>query len=406
MPANSIVQKLDPRWRCLARKWGGIVCVSTADYDAQLWTNKQHLMSRLATEVPVVYVESLGMRHPRLTQRDLQRVRRRLRSTPPVESSAVCDGQRLQVLSPLVIPWHGSRQMRRVNHLLLTAQLRSSVEALPSPRLLWTYAPVVTDELDLRGFDAIVYHCVDDLSTVPGIPAKAVRDLEEKLAAVADIVFVSAPALANRLRPLNRRTHLIPNVADVAHFACARSGAREPEAMALIPRPRVVFVGALSDYKIDWDLVRETVALLPEFHFVFIGPPGDETSMRACVRPKASNCYFLGHRPYADLPAYLAGADVGIIPYRLTTHTASVYPLKVIEYLAAGLPTVSVPLPALGARPELPVSLACGPSEFASAIRKAVGIRRTEVDLARYSWDAMLADMFSRLRALRHDAAA
>jgi len=405
MSADSSVQTFERRWRRLAREWGGIVCVSTADYNAQLWTNKQHLMSRVATEVPVVYVESLGLRRPRLTRRDAQRALRRVRSTFSVEWSPGPD-QHLRVLSPLVIPWHGSRHVRRVNHLLLTAQLRSSIKSLPAPKLLWAYAPVVTEELDLTGFDAIVYHCVDDLATVPRIPAKAVHDLERKLAGVADIVFASAPTLANRLKTTNRQTYLVSNVADIAHFAAAHSAEREPEDIVRIPRPRVVFVGALSDYKIDWDLVRETVALLPEFHFVFIGPPGDETSVRAGVRPKASNCHFLGHRPFADLPAYLAGADVGIIPYRLTTHTASVYPLKVIEYLAAGLPTVSVPLPALGVRPELPVSLACGPSEFASAIRDAVGIRRKDVDLARYSWDAMLADMFSRLGALRHDAAA
>jgi glycosyltransferase involved in cell wall biosynthesis len=404
---RSIPLSFERRWRRLAHEWGSIVCISTADYNAQLWTNKQHLMSRLATELPVVYVESLGLRRPRLTQRDFHRALRRLRSTS-VNSSSRTD-QHLRVVSPLVLPWHGSGPVRRVNYFLLKAQLRSLVEVLPSPKLLWAYAPIVTDELDLSTFDAVVYHCVDDLATVPGIPAKAIRDLERKVAAVADIVFASAPTLVDRLSPASRRTYLVPNVADVAHFVAARSAQREPADMAPIPRPRVLFVGALSDYKIDWTLVREVVALLPDFSFVFIGPAGDETATRKGLRPDASNCHFLGHRSYVDLPAYMASADVGTIPYQLTTHTAGVYPLKVIEYVAAGLPVVAVPLPALGCRPELPISFATTPTDFAFAIRDAIRRargRRPSVDLARYSWDSMLAEMFSRLRVVSHGLAA
>jgi glycosyltransferase involved in cell wall biosynthesis len=307
----------------------------------------------------------------------------------------------LVVVSPLVLPWHGRRALQWLNRQLLRRQLRPPVAGLPRPRLLWSYTPIAAAELDLAGFELVVYHCVDDFGTVPRMPAAVVYDAERQLAARADLVFASAPALATRLREINPRTILVPNVADTAHFATALEDGVVPDEVAGLPRPRVLYVGSLSDHKVDWSLLADVSASLTEFSFVFVGPIGGESRMTGHKTLESrKNCVFLGPRSLAELPAYMRGADVGIVPYRLSAHTDSVYPLKLLEYLAAGLPVVSTPLPALRSRPDVPIVTASGPRAFADAIQHAASHDAAErkarsASVMRYSWDGLLDEMLA-----------
>jgi len=257
------------------------------------------------------------------------------------------------------------------------------------------------DELHLEVFDAVVYHCVDDLATVPRM-TPVVRELEETLARRANRIFASAPVLADRLASRNPETYLLPNVADIHHFAFARRGAVAPGDIVAVPAPRVVYTGALSDYKVDWHLIEGVARALPQVSFAFIGPSGEETRNTA-TRPvrRLANCYFMGLRDYASLPTYLAHCQAAIVPYRITPHTDAVYPLKIVEYAAAGLPVIATPLPALTARPELPIITASSRVEFADGVRTALARPEAFVPpidaLSAYSWDALLADLMTRL---------
>jgi glycosyltransferase involved in cell wall biosynthesis len=388
-------------WRETARGFGAVVCASTADFNAPLWTNKQHLMSRIAAEIPVLYVESLGLRRPRPTRRDAVRVARRLSGVTGRRPSSGIEG--LEVASPLVLPYHGLRAARAVNGRLLASGLGRKIAQLPRPRLLWAYSPAVIDELDLSFFDRILYHAVDDLGSVPGVPG-GVALLEARLARRADAVVASADRLASRLARFNPNTHLVGNVADVDHFAAALRSPDEPSDVSILPRPRAIFVGALSDHKVDWPLVVEIVEKLPEWSFIVIGPPGEEASTEGWRRAaKLPNCRFLGHRSYAELPSYLAAADVGLIPYRLTDHTSGIWPLKLVEYLAAGLGVVATPLEALRTRTELPVSLCPDSGAFAAAIeavdRSEPARRARSLSVADRSWDRLLDRIYSVIPA-------
>jgi glycosyltransferase involved in cell wall biosynthesis len=391
----------DPGWREAVHEFGSVVCVSTADFNAPLWTNKQHLMTRLSTEVPVLYVESLGLRRPRGTRRDAERMMRRLCAVArPQQSERGRDG--VAVASPVVVPFHGFKGVRRLNRAALELQLKARIERLPRPRLLWTYSPVVVDELELGAFDAVLYHAVDDLASVPGMPAQAIDELERALAARADAVLTSAESLAAKLVPLNANTHAIGNAADLDHFRKALDVRGEPRDIADMPRPRVVFAGALTDYKIDWDLFSAVARALPSWGFVIVGPVGDESAMHGWkALADLPNCRFLGHRPYDELPDYLGAADVGVIPYRLTEHTGSVLPLKLVEYLAAGLGVVATPLDALRRRRSLPFELADNGDEFVEAIRRVdtsgAARRARSASVADRSWDALLDRMFAVL---------
>ena len=195
-----------------------IVCVGFADWDTELWTNQHHLMSRLARDNRVLFVESLGLRRPQLAGRDLTRIWRRLRRglAPPRAS----DG--LHVLSPLVLPLHGSRVARALNARLLPALVRRAARRLDLQRpILWAYVPQAEVLIDALDPSLIVYHCVDDIAAQERIDTASFRAAETRFAARADLVLASAPALAERLRTISRNVIYAPNVADTELFARA-----------------------------------------------------------------------------------------------------------------------------------------------------------------------------------------
>ena len=200
------------------------------------------------------------------------------------------------------------------------------------------------------------------------------------------------------------RTDYFGNVADIEHFATARLDGESPADLAAIPRPRLAYVGVLSNFKIDLELVDYVVTQRPEWHLVFIGDEREGQNSATLGRlKKRSNVHFLGWKPYAQLPAYLRGIDVALLPQMINNYTRSMFPMKYFEYLAAGRPVVATPLPAL--------------AEF-TALHQEAGTRETFVNaiagalatpalvpvdhpvLQSHSWDALLDQMLNRIEAV------
>jgi glycosyltransferase involved in cell wall biosynthesis len=393
----------DAPWRTAIRAWGSVLCVSTADYGAPSWTNKQHIASRLASELPVVYIESLGLRRPRLSRRDMRRILNRLSASRSPAAEPTADGPRPIVLSPVIIPFHSLRAVRAVHRWSLDRLVDGVIAELPRPRLLWTYNPVVVDELSPGRFDSVVYHCVDDLATMPRVSARAVNDTEPRLVATADAVFTSSRKLFDSLSLYSRgNVHLVHNVADADHFARARLPGPLPYDLSVIPEPRALFVGTLNDYKIDWMLLSQVARRRADWSFVLVGPSGSEATL---VGIKAlrdlPNVYFLGYRPYSCLPEYLRGASAGLIPYKITPHTEAVFPLKMWEYLAAGLPVVSTSLPALRAVSP-PIAFADNAQEFGAALDDPLYSPEFRMAAAHtWTWDTMVDKMFAAIPSPR-----
>ncbi len=334
-----------------------IVCVGFADWDTELWTNQHHLMSRLATENRVLFVESLGLRRPQLAGRDLARIARRLRRgvAPPRE----VDG--LHVLSPLVLPLHGNALVRALNGRLLPALVRRAARHLGMHRpILWAYVPQAEALLPALDPSLVVYHCVDDIAAQPGIDAASFRAAERRFVERADLVLASAPTLAERMRKLVQDTHggahvvQAPNVADTALFATALEPGPIDAALAALPRPRIVFTGAIVATKLDLPLILALARARPQWSFALVGPigPGNPRMDVSMLRAEP-NIHLLGPRSYSELPAVLRGAQAGLIPYAANTLTRSIFPMKVYEYLAAGLPILATPLPALAEVPDV-----------------------------------------------------
>lgn len=322
-----------------------IVCVGFADWDTELWTNQHHLMSRLAADNRVLFVESLGLRRPQLAGRDISRVWRRLRRGlgPP----RAIDG--LHVLSPLVLPLHGSRLARALNARLLPALVRRAARrlGLRAP-VLWAYVPQAEVLLGSLDPALVVYHCVDDIAAQERIDSDSFRSAEVRFAARADLVLASAPALVKRLRTISSNVLAAPNVADTELFSQALHSGRVDPAMAALSGPRIVFTGAIVATKLDIPLIVELARLRPSWSFALVGPigPGDPRTDASALE-REPNIHLLGHRRYGELPDVLRAADAGLIPYARNELTESIFPMKVYEYLSAGLPVIATPLPAL-----------------------------------------------------------
>lgn len=326
------------------------ILFATADWDEPYWTNKQHCATSLAgLGTRVLYVESVGLRSPRAgSAKDWGRLWNRMRKGISSLLFGACErAPGIFVLSPLLIPaGHRHQATRVLNRLLLRAAIARSVWQRDFIRpLIWTYHPFMLDAIDSMDTGALLYHCVDDLAAVPGVDAPAFRAAEAKLLQRADVVFVTAPALAEHCKKYNPNTHFLPNVVDVEHFGKAIEPGPIPADLATIPEPRLCYHGVLSDFKIDFKLLLDAARLRPEWSWVFIGEEREgQKSHLVAELAKLSNVHFLGYRPYTVLPDYLRGMQVGLLPSLINDYTRGMFPMKYFEYLAAGLPTVSTPL--------------------------------------------------------------
>jgi glycosyltransferase involved in cell wall biosynthesis len=380
-----------------------IVCVGFADWDTELWTNQHHLMARLAGANRVLFIESLGLRQPQLAGRDLARMARRLRRglAPP----RALDG--LHVLSPLVLPLHGSRLARALNQRLLPALVRRAARRLDLTRpILWAYVPQAEALIEALEPSLIVYHCVDDISAHDRIDTASFRAAEERFAARADLVLASAPTLARRMRTLSEHVLDAPNVADTEMFAGALSPGRVDPAIDALPRPRIVFTGAVVASKLDIALLLALARARPHWSFALVGPvgPGDPRTDVSALAAEP-NVHLLGRRSYQELPDVLRGADAGLIPYARNELTNSIFPMKVYEYLAAGLPVVATPLPALAEVPE--VLTAADAEGIASLLEAAIEEDSPQHRAERsrgaseHSWERRLQEIAAAIDGLR-----
>lgn len=326
------------------------ILFATADWDEPYWTNKQHCAQSLAElGTKVLYVESVGLRSPKAgSRKDLSRLWNRLcKGLRSHVLGAVEREPDVYVLSPLQVPaGHRYRLTRTLNRLLLKAAITRSARQLHfSKPLIWTYHPFMIDVIEGAEKQALIYHCVDDLASIPGVDFEAFRAAERDLLRDADIVFATAPSLAEHCEKFNSNTHYLSNVVDAEHFGRALEPGCIPDDLACIPEPRLCYHGVLSDFKVDFQLLLEVASLRPEWSWVLIGEEreGQKSALVAALR-KLPNVHFLGYRPYGQLPEYLRGMHVGLLPSLINQYTRGMFPMKYYEYVAAGLSVVSTPL--------------------------------------------------------------
>jgi len=251
------------------------------------------------------------------------------------------------VLSPLVFPFrHEHPYVRACNQGLLRRSIRRFMRNQSFERpIVWSYHPFILETIRSFNISSLIYHCVDDMSAIPGIDTNSFNTEERRFLSKANLTFVTSQALFDKCSEYNAHTHYFPNVADASHFSRALDRGEIPADLQKIPQPRIGYVGVLSDFKVDFILLRDLAERKPQWHFVLIGEEREGQSSPVVQHLRTlANVHFLGYRAYHVLPDYLRGFDVALLPTLLNDYTRAMFPMKYFEYLAAGLPIVSTPL--------------------------------------------------------------
>ncbi|MEF3351634.1 glycosyltransferase [Paenibacillus sp. GYB006] len=382
------------------------IIISTADWDNPFWTNKQHIAKRLADRgYKVLYLNSMGLRAPSGNSKDLKRIIRRFKG---MFKGLQQKDDNLWVWSPIVIPYQKSSLVRKINFMISKCFIKYYAKKLNFTNyILWTYNPISHPLLN-KGEVTSVYHCVDEVSVQPGMPEEVIREEEYKLVKNVDIVFATSQSLYDKRRSINPTTYYSANVADFDHFSQARTKKYEvPRELGELQGAIIGFIGAISGYKLDYQLIFEIAQSNPDKNFVFIGQVGEgDPKTNVSQIKQLKNVYLIGPKPYEELPRYLQYFDVCLLPNNLNEYTKNMFPMKFFEYLAAGKPVVMTSLHALQEYYDL-CYVARNSTEFSDYISRALKEKNNEnfnelintrvSEAKSHDWEARIDNMLDRI---------
>lgn len=367
-------------------------------------TSKTHIMRILSATNRVLWINSIGMRRPVASRRDLRRMLTKL--TQALRGNIRVHGN-LHVLNPLVLPFHGVPGVARFNDWILAAVVRRSARRLGFRRpILWTFMPNVGGLVGRLEEGAVIYHCVDEYSEFSGVAAESLRAMERDLARKADLVFTSAEQLCRERRVHNSRTFFVSHGVDARHFSKALDpGTLVPTEIQVLRRPVIGFFGLIADW-LDLALVQEVALKRPDWSVVLIGRVTTDVGALMTL----PNVHLLGPRPYASLPGYCKGFDVGIIPFKVNALTLRANPLKLREYLAAGLPVVAADLPEVRKYHGM-VRIASDPGSLVDEVQAALGessearARERAEAMRAESWEARVEELSRVIESFEEEQA-
>lgn len=322
-----------------------VILFSTADWDNPFWTNKQHMAKTFEKHGhKVIYVDSLGIRKPKVDKRDILRILKRFKSLfKPYKKVS----SNIWVVSPFVLPFHKYKIVSKFNDIFLSIVIKILMSFLGFKEFIfWTYSPVTNTIIDKFFAVKKIYHCVDDLSSLPNVDKKILIDKEKELISKSDYIFTTSENLFNYIKPLKKNTYYQNNVCDYEHFSKAKKLEYIlPNDIYEIKGYKIIFVGAISSYKVNFELLFTIANNNPSWNIIMIGQIGEgQPDTRIDLLESCKNIYLLGPKNYEDIPKYLHFSDVAIIPSNLNDYTKSMFPMKFFEYLSAGLQVVSTNL--------------------------------------------------------------
>jgi glycosyltransferase involved in cell wall biosynthesis len=360
-------------------------------------TSKHHIMRTYAEHTDVLWVESSVSRRPSLSKaHDLRRIGARLKRAA---GGLRREGDRLHVASPAGIPLPGSRVARAVNQRLYRTSVRRALRrtGAQGDPLLWVYQPTVAPFLEGMPRSGLVYHCVDRWWAFEEYDTEVMRECHRMLCEQADIVFASAQALLADCLEWTSDAYLVRHGVEWAHFAqAALQPQPRPADIADIEGPVLGFFGLIHEW-VDQTLLARIADAFPHATLALIGKVQVDVSELG----RRPNVRFLGQKPYAELPAYAARFDVGLIPFVFSDLTLAVNPIKLREYLSAGIPVVATALPEielLADNPRLRTARTheqhlAGIRELLAADDPEPGRRDAVLAMAAESWEGRCAEM-------------
>ena len=291
-----------------------LVCFSHLRWDF-VYQRPQHLISRFGKNTRAFFIEEPVFTH----DEEKMHVKRSLEgvyvATPHLahglneEESAV-------------------RTRNLIDELFLEKEIRNFAA--------WYYTPMALTYSDHLDPALTIYDCMDELSAFKFAPP-ALQQLEKKLLQQADLVFTGGVSLYEHKKNHHHNIHAFPSSIDKEHFAQARDIVHEPADQRAIPHPRIGFYGVV-DERFDIELLSNVAGQRPDWHFVILGPV---VKIDPATLPANDNIHYLGSKSYKELPAYLSGWDIAMIPFARNESTRFISPTKTPEYLAAGRPVIS-----------------------------------------------------------------
>jgi glycosyltransferase involved in cell wall biosynthesis len=273
--------------------------------------------------------------------------------------------------------------------------------------IFWYYTPMALEYTSKFNPALIVYDCMDELSAFKFAPEE-LKTLEKKLFSKADIVFTGGHSLYEEKKNQHANIYPFPSSIDKSHFQKARINRTEPEDQRGIVGPKMGFYGVI-DERFDINLIGSIATAKPEWQIILIGPV---VKIDPATLPRNKNIHYLGPKTYQELPAYLSGWDVALIPFLMNESTRFISPTKTPEYLAAGIPVVSTPIRDV-VHPygtSKLVSIASESEDFIAAIEKELKTTRrkewlskVDIFLAENSWDLTCGAMLKLMsKTVKH----
>jgi len=366
--------------------------------------NDIQLMRRYAWCGTTVYINSIVMQKPRLTEgkRFLKKFSRKIKS---IFTGLKRADAGFWVYSPFSLPLHHIKWARKLNEWILYAQVRALERRLKMENpIVWIACPAAVDVAIRMCRNKLVYQRTDRYEEYPNVDFETIRAYDRRAKASADLTLFANTELYNLELQQCRRALYLDHGVDYQLFADAEKDPTVPPDVKDIPGPRVGFFGAIDDHTSDIPFVEKVTDLLPEMSFVFVGKASSDVG----GLQRRSNVHLLGPKPYEQIPHYGKCFDVLIMPWRQNRWIHACNPIKLKEYLALGKPVVSTPFPELEKYRDL-IYQARTPEEFSRKIEKALKEDSYELVLARRkkvessTWDQKAQLVLSELFNEKND---
>ena len=324
-----------------------IICFASGPWDT-MWRNRHQIMSRLAKKNKVLYI-----------QPQIHGIRQAIRLLTRSMGSKKCENESLKHIgnglwvfgypfwtfksNRFMLSWLG-RILRVCSISLVLRRLR-----MKSP-IIWIVEPRFGDVIKYLSKSLICYHVVDNYAEAPYYPETIRKELaktDKIMLSIADLVIVTSPFLLKEKSKYHRNVHLVKNAVDYERFAVLHSSNNFPKDMEHIPKPIIGYVGSVNE-KLDYELLDAIARKRPQWSFVFIGDYYNNPSSTAYykfVHEHTPNVFLLGRRDVTEVPHYIHGCNICILPYRRDDYTKGIDSLKLYEYFACEKPVVATDIP-------------------------------------------------------------
>jgi UDP-galactopyranose mutase len=363
-----------------------LICFSHLRWNF-VFQRPQHLMSRFAREMDVIFWE------------EPIEIGRGETAYLKVREAEDASGVRV------VVPHLPEGMPEEAREAALARLLDAHLAAVRGPLIAWYYTPMMLTFSRHVTPDLTVYDAMDELSKFKFAP-EHLLGYEQELIDRADILFTGGSSLYEAKKDRHENVHCFPSSVDRCHFAKARARQFDPADQEDLPKPRLGFYGVI-DERFDTELLAKAAEMRPDWSFVMVGPV---VKISEEDLPKRPNIHYLGSKTYDQLPNYLSGWDVALMPFAMNESTQFISPTKTPEYLAGGKPVVSTPIKDVVRHYGhiQGVLIADNPEDFVAQCEKALELSRNpesgwlaEADLllSATSWDTTQA----RMAGLVHD---